>query len=179
MKKLKIFRLFVTIFIVFLCYSSTKAQENIQVGNIKNGEIKFTNQKFLNDYFYKKIGKSGTISPFKINYSPDGDLIYVTAKISANDQNITCIGISLIVKKGIVYYIELGKEGMQDFLNKSSVTNTCVSENCNTCRLSVTSWNPFQTECIAENDNKNKCSCKHSLSVSTTEFQLDIPPQEK
>lgn len=173
------FRFFIIISILIGNVFFSNAQDNIPVGKIKDGVLKFTDRAFLNDYFYKKIGKSGTISPFKINYSPDGDLIYVTAKISANNQNITCAGISLIVKKGIVYYIELGKEGMQDFLNKSSVTNTCVSEKCNTCRLSVTSWNPFQTECIADNDNKNKCNCKHSLSISTTEFQLDMPPQEK
>jgi hypothetical protein len=173
------FRFFMIISILLFNVFFSNAQDNIPVGKITDGVFKFTDKDFLQDYFFEKIGKSGTINPFAINYSPDGDLIYITAVISDNSQNITCIGISLIVKKGIAYYIRIGNEGRQGFLNKSSVTNTCVSENCKTCKLIVTSWNPFQTECKAENDDKNKCKCQHSLSVSTTEFQLDIPPQEK
>lgn len=177
-KNIKIKILFAAIFLVILNISGIKAQENITVGFIKNGEMNITNQKFLKEYFYKKIEESGNLNSFKTTLSPDGNLVYIISEISENEKNIRCIGVSLIVKENKVYYIPVGTDEMDDFLNKSSITNTCESKNCNSCILKVVSWKPFKTVCESSDKHKSNCKCAHSISISTTNFQLEMPAQE-
>ncbi len=177
-KNMKIINLIAGLFFVIFSISGIKAQENIPVCIIKKGEITITNEKFLNEYFFKKIGESGTLDSFNPLLSPDGSLVYIISKISGNEKNIRCIGVSLIVKENKAYYVPIGTEGMDDFLNKSSITNTCESTKCTSCILKVVSWKPFNTMCESDNKDKNNCICGHSLSISTTKFQLEMPAQE-
>jgi hypothetical protein len=176
-KNMKINNL-IAVFFVIIGLSGIKAQENIPVCIIKKGEITITNKIFLNEYFYKKNGESGTLNSYKSLLSPDGSLVYIISKIRGNEKNIRCIGVSLLVKENIAYYVPTGTEGMEDFLNKSSVTNTCESTKCTSCILKVVSWKPFTTMCESDTKNKRNCNCGHSISISTTGFQLEIPAQE-
>lgn len=143
----------------------SQSEDNVLIGKIKDKSLSITNHKFISQLFYSELDESGIIGIFDVQYDPDGKLVFVSSRVTGNNDNVNSIGVSLIIKGDDAYYVRVSKNE-EDLFNKISKLNTCRSVKCNSCNLVVSSWKPFGARCEKGGQNDKECDCSHSVKMT-------------
>lgn len=157
------------IFLTGACIS----QDALQIGTVKDGKLTITNEKALKAYFLNILGYSGNIGKdIKVEASPERDRFFVSAKVEDNKNQVSSIGVLLVVQGQEAVITEARpEEGDSSGPGPGiggSMNVQCVGAPCGICFPELEwnngQWYPY-VRCLCF-DAQGKCNSTVSFTVN-------------
>jgi len=126
-----------TLAILVALAAAGQAQEKLKVGDLKDGKLVITNLKALQGFLMTSIGKSGTLGKnYQVNYSPEGDRMFVFYPVTGNAKNITNTGVMLVAANNEVFIAAGSPVNSSGPGGGGSFEITCMGS-CPTCMPNI------------------------------------------
>jgi hypothetical protein len=128
-------KIFLTLVIVISVLASGQAQDKLKIGEIKAGKLVVTNPDALKAFLMNRLGKSGTLGKeYQVSAAPEGNRFFLYYPVSGNKDNVTNIGILLVIIDGGVFIVEGSPAGSPGGPGAGgSYEVQCLGVACNSC----------------------------------------------
>jgi hypothetical protein len=134
-------KLLITLTILIAIMASGQAEDKLKIGEMKGGKLVVTNPEALKAFFMNSLEKSGTLGKeFKVSNAPDGKRLFLYYPVSGNKNNVTNIGVLLVINDSGAFIIKgetdsaPGGSGIG-----ASYEIQCVGDECSQC-IPVIRW---------------------------------------